>query len=144
MVKTNIPPIEIDDGKKIYDMYDLKTGQVVGMFKGKSPLQAAKKAATKGVTDIVLRPKNSSRPELAGVLFRYKGSRSECQRPMPYPKWLADKLKVPADQNKKGNETKYPFKCFISIAKRTEYYKVPKIKGEPNLEVIEDFVKALK
>lgn len=144
MVKTNTPSPEIkDDGKKLFDLYDLKTGEVIGTFKGKSGLIAAKKAATKGVKDIVLRQRGSARPKLAGVLFRYSGSRNETQRPMPYPAWLAEKLKVPADQNKKGNEAKYPFKCFISVAKRANYYKVPKVEGKTHMEAVEAFVKTL-
>lgn len=146
MVKTTPPSSElvINDGKKLYDLYDIKTGKVIGTFKGKSGLVAAKKAATKGIKDILLREKGSSRPKLASVLFRYSGSRAETQRPMPYPTWLAEKLKVPADQNKKGNEGKYPFKCFISTARRTDYYKVPKVEGRTHMEAVEDFIKTLK
>lgn len=147
MTETKTPTsiAEEKDGKKVFDLYDLKTGNVVGTFRGKAPLQAAKKAASKGFTDIVLRPKSSSGEDIAGKLFRFTGTRKKGQRPMPYPQWLADKLKVPKDQNKKGNEAKFPCECFISTAKRAKggYYKVPKVEGKTHMEAVETFVKGL-
>ncbi len=143
--KTPTPIVEENDGKKVFDLYNLKNGEVVGTFKGTAPLQAAKKAASKGFTDIVLRPKSSSNDEIAGKLFRFTGTRKKGQRAMPYPTWLAVKLKVPADQNKKGNEAKYPYEGFISTAKRAKggYYKVPKVEGKTHMEAVETFVKTL-
>lgn len=141
--KIPTPVVEENDGKTVFDLYNIKTGEVVGTFKGKAPLQAAKKAASKGFTDIVLRPKSSSDEKIAGKLFRFNGTRKKGQRPMPYPQWLADKLKVPKDQNKKGNEGKFPCECFISTAKRADYYKVPKVEGKTHMEAIEAFVKTL-
>ncbi len=132
-----------DDSKKTYEQYDLKKGQVIGTFTGNSPLQAARKAARKGSTDIILRQKRSADEKVAARLFRYTGSRVKTAWPMPYPKWMADKLKVPEDQNKKGNEAKYPYLYNKPTAIRMDYYKVPKVEGKTQTEVVENFIKAL-
>lgn len=132
-----------NDGKKTYEQIDIKTGNVVATLTGRSPLLAAKKAATRGFTDIIIRQRKRGNNGVAAKLLRYSGYVTVIDRPMPYPKWLADKMKVPADQNKKGNEAKFPCKCKMSKAKRANAYKVMKVSGKDDVDVVSAFVKGL-
>lgn len=148
MIETDTSKIETkkdNDSKKTFELYNLETGQVVGVFTGKAPRQAALKAAAKGVTDIVLRPRGSAKPKdgIVALLYRYRGTKVQKQWPMPYPEWMVKSLKVPPEENKKGNEAKYPYLYPSPIVKRVNYYKVPAVEEQSRVVVVEAFVKAL-
>lgn len=74
--------------KKRYILTD-KEGERTGTYTGKSPMQAAVKAARKGHKDIYLRQTKTKK------ILRYKGSREEKKVPVTEksPQWMQDKAK---------------------------------------------------
>jgi len=66
-----------------------KEGKEIGVFSGKSPRQAALKAATRGFTEISLREKGTKRVHI------YRGERVQVKKPKGSPTWLPKKIWKP-------------------------------------------------
>ncbi len=66
-----------------------KDGNEIGVFTGKSPRQAALKAANRGYTDIRLRERNTKKIHL------YQGERVQVDKPKGGPAWMPDKIWKP-------------------------------------------------
>ncbi len=61
-------------------------GKEVGIFSGRSPRQAALKAATRGVTEIRLREKGTKK------IHVFRGERVSVKKPKGSPAWLPKKI----------------------------------------------------
>lgn len=66
-----------------------KGGNEIGVFAGKSPRQAALKAANRGYTDIRLREKGTKKVHL------FEGNRVQVDKPKGAPAWMPDKIWKP-------------------------------------------------
>jgi hypothetical protein len=63
-----------------------EAGQEKGIFSGRSPRQAALKAATRGFTDIRLREKGTKKVHI------FQGERVLVKKPKGSPSWLPQKI----------------------------------------------------
>jgi len=72
---------------KYYALRDAK-GNETAVFTGKSPRQAALKAATRGYTDIRLRERGRKNRDGTYSVHIFKGSRSKVSAPSGAPSWL--------------------------------------------------------
>ncbi len=69
--------------------YSLKKGsREAGVFTGRSPRQAALKAAARGEGDIVLRERGRRNKDGTHTLHKFKGSRKKVASPENRPDWL--------------------------------------------------------
>ncbi len=69
--------------------YSLKKGnRELGVFTGRSPRQAALKAAARGENEIVLRERGRRNVDGTYTLHRFKGSRKKVASPEDRPEWL--------------------------------------------------------
>ena len=66
-----------------------KDGNEIGVFTGKSPRQAALKAANRGHTDIRLRERGTKKVHL------FTGERVQVDKPKGAPAWMPDKIWKP-------------------------------------------------
>ena len=66
-----------------------KDGNEIGVFSGKSPRQAALKAANRGHTDIRLRERGTKKVHL------FEGQRIEVDKPANAPAWMKDRIWKP-------------------------------------------------
>ncbi len=66
-----------------------KDGNEIGIFTGKSPRQAALKAANRGYTDIRLRERGTKKVHI------FEGSRAQVDKPKSAPAWMPDKIWKP-------------------------------------------------
>ena len=66
-----------------------KDGNEIGVFTGKSPRQAALKAANRGYTDIRLRERGTKKIHL------FEGKREQVDKPKSAPAWMPDKIWKP-------------------------------------------------
>ena len=73
-------------------------GDEIGVFTGKSPRQAALKAANRGYTDIKLRERGTKKVHV------FSGERVQVDKPKGAPAWMADKIWKPMVK-KVGTET---------------------------------------
>ena len=73
-------------------------GNETGVFTGKSPRQAALKAANRGHTDIKLRERGTKK------LHVFTGERVQVDKPKGAPAWMKDKIWKP-QVKKVGTET---------------------------------------
>ena len=64
-------------------------GNEIGVFTGKSPRQAALKAANRGHTDIRLRERGTKKVHL------FTGERVQVDKPKGAPAWMPDKIWKP-------------------------------------------------
>jgi hypothetical protein len=64
-------------------------GNEIGVFTGKSPRQAALKAANKGHTDIKLRERGTKKVHI------FEGQRVQVDKPKGAPAWMPDKIWKP-------------------------------------------------
>jgi hypothetical protein len=64
-------------------------GKEIGVFTGKSPRQAALKAANRGNTDIRLRERGTKKVHI------FTGERVQVDKPKSAPAWLPDKVWIP-------------------------------------------------
>ncbi len=64
-------------------------GNEIGVFVGKSPRQAALKAANRGYTDIRLREKGTKKVHV------FEGKRVQVDKPKGAPTWMPDKIWKP-------------------------------------------------
>jgi hypothetical protein len=66
-----------------------KDGNEIGVFTGRSPRQAALKAANRGYTDIRLRERGTKK------LHIFTGQRKQLKKPKNAPAWMPDKIWKP-------------------------------------------------
>ena len=66
-----------------------KDGNEIGVFTGKSPRQAALKAANRGYTDIQLRERGTKKVHI------FTGERVQMDKPKGAPDWMPDKIWKP-------------------------------------------------
>ncbi len=66
-----------------------KDGNEIGVFTGRSPRQAALKAANRGYTDIRLRERGTKK------LHIFTGQRKQIKKPKSAPAWMPDKIWKP-------------------------------------------------
>lgn len=69
--------------------YSLRKGsREAGVFTGRSPRQAALKAAARGEGEIVLRERGRRNKDGTYTLHKFKGSRKKVSAPSNRPDWL--------------------------------------------------------
>jgi hypothetical protein len=83
-------------GKKKY--YVLKSGKKISIFTGRTPRQAALKAATRGYKDIRLRERGRRNKDKTYTIHVFKGSVKVVDAPANRPSWLPAKVKKPIVQ----------------------------------------------
>ncbi len=75
--------------------YELKVGDDKHVFTGKTPRQAALKAATRGFTDIRLRERGRKNKDNTYSIHIFEGEVREVDSPENRPSWLPAKVKKP-------------------------------------------------
>ena len=75
--------------------YILKKGRRTAIFTGRSPRQAALKAATRGFTDIRLRERGRRNKDRTYSIHVFKGSVKTISAPADRPSWLPARVKKP-------------------------------------------------
>ncbi|HDD35189.1 MAG TPA: chromosomal protein MC1 [Candidatus Desulfofervidus auxilii] len=75
--------------------YVLKRGNKISIFTGRSPRQAALKAATRGIKDIRLRERGRRNKDGTYTIHIFKGSTKVVSAPANRPSWLPAKVKKP-------------------------------------------------
>jgi len=75
--------------------YILKKGRKTAIFTGRSPRQAALKAATRGFTDIRLRERGRRNKDRTYSIHVFKGSVKTISAPADRPSWLPARVKKP-------------------------------------------------
>ena len=75
--------------------YEMKVGGKKHVFTGKSPRQAALKAAARGFGDITLRERGRRNKDGTYTLHNFKGSVNVIDAPANRPSWLPAKVKKP-------------------------------------------------
>lgn len=73
--------------------YVLKRGNNVSVFTGRSPRQAALKAATRGVSDIKLRERGRRNKDGTYSIHIFRGSVKKVSAPANRPDWLPATVK---------------------------------------------------
>jgi len=73
--------------------YILKKGSKVSVFTGRSPRQAALKAAARGITDIKLRERGRRNKDRTYTIHVFKGSVRVVDAPEKRPEWLPARIK---------------------------------------------------
>lgn len=77
-----------EKGARNFALRDAK-GNEIGVFSGKSPRQAALKAANRGHTDIKLRERGTKKVHI------FTGERKQVEKPASAPAWMPDKIWKP-------------------------------------------------
>ena len=80
-------------GEKKY--YELKIDDEKHVFTGRTPRDAALKAATRGITDINLRERGRRNKDKSYSIHVFEGSYEMVDSPANRPSWLPDKVKKP-------------------------------------------------
>jgi hypothetical protein len=75
--------------------YVLKRGRKTAIFTGRSPRQAALKAATRGISDIRLRERGRRNKDRTYSIHVFKGSVKTISAPSNRPSWLPARVKKP-------------------------------------------------
>ncbi|MEA3255025.1 MAG: non-histone chromosomal MC1 family protein [Candidatus Altiarchaeota archaeon] len=75
--------------------YELKKGKTKHVFTGRTPRQAALKAATRGFSDIKLRERGRRNKDKTYSIHVFKGSTKMVSSPADRPSWLPAKVKKP-------------------------------------------------
>lgn len=75
--------------------YELKKGREKHIFTGRTPRQAALKAATRGFTEIKLRERGRRNQDGTYSIHAFKGSTKMVASPEDRPSWLPAKVKKP-------------------------------------------------
>jgi len=75
--------------------YVLKKGRKSAIFTGRSPRQAALKAATRGIGDIRLRERGRRNKDGTYTVHIFKGSTKVVSAPANRPSWLPARVKKP-------------------------------------------------
>ncbi|MBI2674831.1 MAG: chromosomal protein MC1 [Candidatus Aenigmarchaeota archaeon] len=78
--------------------YVLRKGNRTSIFTGRSPRQAALKAATRGVGDIKLRERGRRNKDGTYTIHIFKGSVRTVSAPENRPEWLPARVKKPVVQ----------------------------------------------
>jgi hypothetical protein len=82
--------------KSAMKYYILKKGKSVSIYTGRSPRQAALKAATRGITDIKLRERGRRNKDRTYSIHVFKGSRQKVTvESENRPEWLPAKVWKP-------------------------------------------------
>lgn len=89
-----------------------KDGNEIGVFTGKSPRQAALKAANRGYTDIKLRERGTKKVHV------FTGERVQVDKPKGGPAWMPDKIWKPVVK-KVGTEKLEEATAKVVVVKRT-------------------------
>ena len=76
--------------------YEMKAGGKKHVFTGKSPRQAALKAAARGFSDIKLRERGRRNKDGTYTIHKFKGSVKVINAPENRPEWLPAKVKKPS------------------------------------------------
>ncbi len=80
--------------------YELKDGRGKHVFTGKTPRQAALKAATRGFTDINLRERGRRNKDGTYSIHMFTGSVKSVSSPANRPSWLPATVKKPIVKKK--------------------------------------------
>lgn len=81
--------------KKGVKYYELKKGRTKHVFTGRTPRQAALKAATRGFTDIRLRERGRRNKDKTYSIHVFRGSTKMVSAPADRPSWLPARVKKP-------------------------------------------------
>ncbi len=73
--------------------YILKKGSKLSVFTGRSPRQAALKAAARGIADIRLRERGRRNKDRTYTIHVFKGSVRVVDAPEKRPEWLPARIK---------------------------------------------------
>jgi len=73
--------------------YILKKGSKISVFTGRSPRQAALKAAARGIADIRLRERGRRNKDRTYTIHVFKGSVKVVDAPEKRPEWLPARIK---------------------------------------------------
>jgi hypothetical protein len=76
--------------------YEMKVGNNKHVFTGKSPRQAALKAAARGFTEIKLRERGRRNKDGTYSVHKFRGSVKVINAPANRPEWLPEKVKKPS------------------------------------------------
>lgn len=79
--------------KKAKKYYVLKQGSKLSVFTGRSPRQAALKAATRGISDIKLRERGRRNKDGTYSVHIFRGSVKKVSAPANRPDWLPATVK---------------------------------------------------
>ncbi len=80
---------------KVKKYYEMKIGGSKHVFTGKSPRQAALKAAARGFSDITLRERGRRNKDGTQSIHKFKGSVNVIDAPSNRPSWLPARVKKP-------------------------------------------------
>ena len=86
--------------------YILKAGSKSSIFTGRSPRQAALKAATRGISDIKLRERGRRNKDRTYSIHIFKGSRSKISVASGGPSWLPTSVWKPSVKKIKVDRVK--------------------------------------
>ncbi len=75
--------------------YVLRRGKTSSIFTGRSPRQAALKAATRGIAEIRLRERGRRNKDGTYSIHVFKGSVKTVRAPDNRPEWLPEKVRKP-------------------------------------------------
>jgi len=75
--------------------YIFKKGSRTSVFTGRSPRQAALKAAARGISDIRLRERGRRNKDKTYTIHVFRGSVREVDAPANRPSWLPARIKKP-------------------------------------------------
>ena len=75
--------------------YEMKVGGKKHVFTGKSPRQAALKAAARGFGDVKLRERGRRNKDGTYTIHKFKGSVKVIDAPSNRPSWLPARVKKP-------------------------------------------------
>ncbi|HDI72972.1 MAG TPA: chromosomal protein MC1 [Candidatus Altiarchaeales archaeon] len=81
--------------KKGVKYYELREGGKKHVFTGRTPRQAALKAATRGFTNIRLRERGRRNKDKTYSIHVFKGSTKMVNAPEDRPSWLPARVKKP-------------------------------------------------
>jgi len=141
--------------EKSFELLNPQTGDVLGIYNNRQPRQAAMKAASKGVTDIILRERDSGNETKLAKLHRFTGAVKSGKWRLPLPGWKVTSeaertgKKIPQELNKKGKEAeleKAGYECPVlnkPHVKKVKTYNIPRVKGADLHEEVKKFVKTL-
>ncbi|MBU4341083.1 MAG: non-histone chromosomal MC1 family protein [Candidatus Altiarchaeota archaeon] len=86
--------------------YVMKKGKELHVFTGRTPRQAALKAATRGFSGIELRERGRRNADGTYSIHIFSGSVSMVSKPDNAPDWLPAKIKKPVVKKKGVNRVK--------------------------------------
>jgi len=83
--------------------YVMKKGNELHVFTGRTPRQAALKAATRGFNKIELRERGKKNADGTYSIHVFDGKVTKVSKPANAPDWLPDKIKKPVVKKKGVN-----------------------------------------